>query len=77
MVKLTSKGKHTVNRKLSTLKHDIRDSNHEKRRVQMHDIGNAFEIKRHSNLPYTYIRLIYDTTTYLILKTRQFILIHI
>ena len=77
MVKLTSKGKHTVNRKLSTLKHDIRDSNHEKRRVQMHDIGNAFEIKRHSNLPYTDIRLIYDMTTYLILKTRQFILIHI
>ena len=41
----------------------------------MHDIGNAFEIKRHSNLSYTYIRLIYDKTTYLILKTRQ--LIHI
>ena len=47
MRKLTSKGKHTVkSRKSSTHKSDIKPSNHEKRRVRMQDIRNAFEIKR-------------------------------
>ena len=47
MRKLTSKGKHTVkSRKSSTHKYDIKPSNHEKRRVRMQDIRNAFEIKR-------------------------------
>ena len=32
-------------RKSLTDKYDVKTSNHEKRRVQMQDIGNAFEIK--------------------------------
>ena len=46
MEKLTGKGKHTlkVGNRLHT--NDIRASNGEKRRAQMQDIGNVFEIKR-------------------------------
>ena len=46
MGKLTSKGKHTVKVGNHPHKYDIKTRNHEKRRVQMKDTGNAFEIKR-------------------------------
>ena len=45
MGKLTGKGK-DKGMKSYTKKFDIKTSNHEKRRVQMQDIGKAFEIKR-------------------------------
>ena len=52
MGKLTHKGKHTV--KVGSHPHtNIKTSDCEKRRVQMQDIGNAFET---SNLKY---RLLY------------------
>ena len=46
MGKLTGKGKHTVKEGHHPHKRDIKTINREKRRVQMQDIGNAFEIKR-------------------------------
>ena len=45
MEKLTGKGKHTVKVGNHTHKY-IKTSNCEKRRAQMQDTGNAFEIKR-------------------------------
>ena len=44
MEKLTSKGKHK-SRKSSTHKYDNKTNHGGKRRAQMQDIGNAFEIK--------------------------------
>ena len=45
MEKLTGKGKHK-GRKSYTHKYDIKPRSRGKRRIQMQDIGNAFEIKR-------------------------------
>ena len=44
--RLTSKGKHNKGRKSSTCKYDIETINCENRRVQMHDAGDAFAVKK-------------------------------
>lgn len=43
---LTSKNKHSKDRNSPTHGHDIKTSHHEKRRIQMQDVGNALTIKR-------------------------------
>ena len=40
------KGKHILNIRNHQQANYIKTSNHEKRRVQMQDIGNALEVKR-------------------------------
>ena len=64
MGKLTSKGKHTI-KAGNHLHTDLIQNIHEKR-VQMHGIGNAFEIKRSATWNYIQVyihiyRLLYQS----------------
>ena len=58
MRSLTGRGKHSKDRNSSMYKYDIKTSNLEKRKIQMKDIRNTFEIERpatQNNYIYIYI----------------------